>query len=155
MQINAWDYGGPWEQSSLRAERNTGHLRAVLSPHARAPIINNSCPCYVNPALESTRPQNSTHSGAATCRPADCTAVSFRDQQVRFRLTVDEQRVAQAPVPAHCLVAHAHGKDAGVLELHVADDQVVIRYLVTSGIFLNENSILVPEGMRNENWLGL
>lgn len=63
-----------------------------------------------------------------------------------MRLTVDQQRVAQVPVPAHRLVAHAHREDAGVLELHVADDQVVVGYLVTGGIFLNGNSILVPEG---------
>lgn len=49
-------------------------------------------------------------------------------------------------MPADRLVAHAHSEDAGVLELHVADDQVVIGYLVTSGILLNGNSILVPEG---------
>lgn len=127
----------------------------MLSSHARAPIINNSCHCYVNPALESTSPQNSTHSGAATCRPVDCSAVSLSDQQISFRLTVDEQLVAQVSAPAHRLVAHAHGEDAGVLELHVADDQVVIGYLVTSGIFLNGNSILVPEGMRDGNWVGL
>lgn len=65
-----------------------------------------------------------------------------------FRLTVDDQRVAQVPVQAHRLVAHAHGEDAGVLELHVADDQVVIGYLV-SGISLDGNPILVPEGMKN------
>lgn len=56
-------------------------------------------------------------------------------------------------MPAHRLVAHAHGEDAGVLELHVADDQVVIGYLVTSGVFLNGNSILVPEGMWSGNRL--
>lgn len=74
-------------------------------------------------------------------------------EHISFRLTVDQQRVVQVPVPAHRLVAHAHGEDAGVLELHVADDQVVIGYLVTSGVFLNGNSILVPEGMRSGNRL--
>lgn len=103
MQIYAWDHvgGGGWvcggggrERSSLRAEQNTGYLHAVLGPRPRAPIINNSCPCYVNSALKSTSPQNSTHSGAATCRPVDCTAVSLRDQRIILRLTIDKQRVA-------------------------------------------------------------
>lgn len=48
---------GGFEQRSLRAEQSTGHLHTAPSPHARAPIINNSCPGYVNPALESTSPQ--------------------------------------------------------------------------------------------------
>lgn len=117
-------WGGA-ESSQVCVQSRTGYLRSVLGPHPRAPIINNSCPCYVNPAQESTSLQNSTHSGAATCRPVDCTAVSFR-------LTIDEQRVAQVPVPAHCLVAHAHGEDACMIELHVADHQVVIVYLVRS-----------------------
>lgn len=55
-------------------------------------------------------------------------------------------------MPAHRLVAHNDGEDAGVLELHVADDQAVIGYLETSGIIVNGNSILVPEGMRTGNW---
>lgn len=51
MQINSKDYG--W----FGVVEAAAEQRSAPSPFARAPIINNSCPCYVNPGLESTSPQ--------------------------------------------------------------------------------------------------
>lgn len=52
-----WSMGSTSSGWGLRAEYSPGHLHTAPSPFKRAPIINNSCPGYVNPALESTSPQ--------------------------------------------------------------------------------------------------
>lgn len=152
MQINAWDYGGAREQWSLRAERQSHAEPPCESPNnqQQLPLLRQSSPGINKPAefhsfwscslaFQPTAPR---------ANEAAEPPVSFRDRQMSFTLTVDDQRVAQVPVPAHRLAAHAHGEDAGVLELHVADFQVVIGYLVTGGISLNGNPILVPEGIQ-------
>ena len=42
---------------SLRAEQSPDRLHTVPSLFKRASLISTSCPCYVNPALETTRPR--------------------------------------------------------------------------------------------------
>lgn len=50
MQKNSKDDGGCGVVGYVQKS-------SALSPFARASIINNSCPCYVNPGLKSTNPQ--------------------------------------------------------------------------------------------------
>lgn len=57
MQINAGDYGGLGAVESACRIEHRPFTHCTPSPFTRAPIINNSCPCYVKPALESTSPQ--------------------------------------------------------------------------------------------------
>lgn len=57
MQINAGDYGGFGAVESACRIEHRPFTHCTPSPFTRAPIINNSCPCYVKPALESTSPQ--------------------------------------------------------------------------------------------------
>lgn len=56
MEINSRDYGGFWS-SGICVQNRAQAVHAAPSPLARAPIINNSCPCYINPAMESTSHQ--------------------------------------------------------------------------------------------------
>lgn len=123
-QINAGDYGGLGAaKSACRMEHRPFTHRT--EPPCKSPNNQQQLLWLRQSSPGINKPPNSTHSGAATCRPVDCsgsrmprgtqprcqgTASFPRDQQLLSglwqRLTVDDHSVAQIPVQALRPVAH-------------------------------------------------
>lgn len=124
-QINVGDYGGfRTAKSACRIEHRPFTHRT--EPPCKSPNNQQQLPRLRQSSSGINKPPNSTHSGAATCRPADCSrsrmprgtqprcqgTASFPwDQQLLSGLwqqpTIDDQSVAQIPVQTLRLVAHA------------------------------------------------
>lgn len=67
------------------------------------------------------------------------------------QLTSNYQSVSQILAQALPLVAQAYGEDPSMLQLHICDGQAEGRHLVTDGIFLDGDPILIPTKTHDRN----
>lgn len=138
-QINARSYGGLERLESERTVEFRPFIHCAKSLQ-KSPNNQQQLPLLRQSSPGINKPPNSCHSGAATCRPVNCTESSSArvasvhskstawfplDQQLlpglRWCLTINYKSVAQISVQALQFVAQAYGKDAGMLFLHVSD----------------------------------
>lgn len=151
-------------ESACRIE--PGPFTHCAKPLQKSPNNQQQLPLLRQSSPGINKPPNSSHTRAATCRPVNCsysagaasvhsqgTASFPRDQQslsgLWQQLTVDYQGVAQIPGQALLLVGQAYGEDPSVLLLHISDDQVVSRHLVTGGTLVDRDPVLKPKDWRH------